>query len=143
MTRQFLFRCWIEVFVASEHVLDGLYVMLPIYLMEWLGASLQRDRRVDTPEAGSNHSRADGLSTFSFTDVASKSRGHSGDGLKITLVQVRRYFEMSAVGLPFVPYFFPSVGSRLHSAIDDPRVSSSEITFVLTAPLRWNPVQEF
>jgi hypothetical protein len=47
-------------------MLDGFYIVLSIYLVKGLAACIQGDRRIDAPEAGSNTSSADGLSSFTL-----------------------------------------------------------------------------
>ena len=117
--------------------------MLAVALVERLVSGVHSDLRVDAPDAGSNTSSADGPSASPFSEVAAESRAESDDSREGFAVQVWIDAESVAIGLPFAPYFFPSVGSRLHSSIDDPCISSSEITLELTSSVRRKPVQQF
>ena len=103
------------------------------------------DLRCDTSKSCSHTASADwlSLSASSLSEHATEIKCNSGHFLKITAVQVWRHVVSSTVGLPLLPCLPPSVGSCLHSVIDDPCVSSSRVTFMATAYLRRNPVQVF
>ena len=129
----FFLSCGVEVLESRQHVLDGFYVVLAVCLMEGLLSCVHGDLRGDAAEPCPNMCSADGLSPSAFSQPSSKHCGDSCDCLEIAVVEVRRYLEGMAIGLPIFPNFRPSVGSCLHSSIDDPPVRSSRITFVETA----------
>ena len=124
-------------------MLDCLYVVLAVYFVEELFVCFQCDRCVDAPERGSNCSSAYGSSLLSLSELSGENCCCSCNGLEVLVVQVGMHSERLGIIFPFSPYFITSVGSCIHSSIDDTWVRSSRITFVTTLSSKRKSVHDF
>jgi len=143
MAGQFFLCCWVKVFKARQYVLNGLYVVDAIKLVQGLVTSVQGDCRVNFANAGPHRASADSSSLLPFSDASAKHCSDTGNCLEVAAVQVRRHSDILTVGHPFKPYFLLSFGSCLHLANGDLCVSSLCISFIVTTLVVQIPVQEF
>ena len=63
-----------------------------------------------------------------MSDLATKCGGNTVHHFKTLAVQIKRHRERFTQVLPFLPSHLLSLGSRVHSFIDDPTIVSSYIT---------------
>ena len=124
-------------------MLDWEDVFIAPWLVQRPCPSVQTNLCGDTSNSCGNAVSADGLSSSaaSLPQHSSKVESNFGHFLKTAAVQIWRHVVSLAMGLPIFPYLAPNLGSCLHSAIDNPCVSSLRVTFVTTADLRRKPVQ--
>ena len=90
VSHQLILRRGVKVPKPCHYVLKEPDVERSVLLMEWLFSCFHSDHHVDAPEDRSDHSSTDGFSSLPFSDVPPKHCGDSGNGLKVTVVQVRR-----------------------------------------------------
>ena len=143
MARQLLLSRRVKVLEPRQYVLDRFYIVLAVYLVEQLPPCVHCNCRPDASKASTNVTSSNGLSSLAFLKVACEHCCDVCNSSKVTAVQVRRHSDRFTVGHPFFPYLNLSVGSRLHSAIGDPCVSSSRITCKTASEFRRKPVHKF